>query len=285
MSAGPARNPLHRLIDVLTCYERALWRVHHAATTEQRNQALDGWRVCHPLAWQGRPNRDDAIRELADPAKAWLSAGNSRYVGREDFDLVEECASAVSGFAVSPSPMSMPHLYSEMGTPRKEQWREWNRQGEGHRALSGLIARLRELAARAGEAWAPRRAAEESEGAGGPGEADQAEAGPAQGTGAGSDQPAAEQGEGAGGAKLSPSRLKAFQQYQWAVSSSAELQGATDRQVYEWLREHLDQGESLPAFATWTRYLSEARAAHDSRKYSPRAGRETGRSIVRPDEI
>jgi hypothetical protein len=137
MSTGPVRNPLHRLIDALNSYERALWRVHHANTTGARHQALDGWRACQPLAREeGRKDRDDAIRGLADPAKTWLANRNSRYVEREDFNLVEERAFCVAGFAVSGLPMSMPELYSERYTSREDLWEEWRRQSESHTALS-----------------------------------------------------------------------------------------------------------------------------------------------------
>jgi hypothetical protein len=153
MSIGPVRNPLHCLIDLLAAYERAFLLVHQANTTEGRQQALNEWRACHPLAWQDRKSRDDVIRGFADPAKAWLAKRNSRHIGREDFALVEECAVVVSGFAVSGSPMSMPEVYSTFHTSREEQWGEWNRQGERHSHLVSLIQRLRELVARAGDAW------------------------------------------------------------------------------------------------------------------------------------
>jgi hypothetical protein len=42
-----------------------------------------------------------------------LSQINCPYVRLEDFDLVEQCAVTVSAFAVSPSPMSMPDVYSK----------------------------------------------------------------------------------------------------------------------------------------------------------------------------
>jgi hypothetical protein len=91
--------------------------------------------------------------------------------------------------------------------------------------------------------------------------------------------------EGTGTAPaLSPSRHKAYGQYLWAVSRNAALVGATDRQVYDWLREN-GKDESLATFATWGRYLREARAFHDAQKNTPRIGRKTGRSIARPEEI
>jgi hypothetical protein len=99
------------------------------------------------------------------------------------------------------------------------------------------------------------------------------------------DQGGAAEGEQPEVVKLAPSRLKAYQQFQWAVTMNPELEGASDQQVYDWLTEHLDEGDPLPLFGTWRRYVSEARAAYDTRKHNLRAGRETGRSAVRPDEI
>jgi hypothetical protein len=90
----------------------------------------------------------------------------------------------------------------------------------------------------------------------------------------------------AGDAGLSPSRKKAYQQYQSAVKKIAELDGATDRQVYDWLGEHCDdEDEKLPPFSTWSRYLRHARAYYGTSKNTRRAGRQTGRSIVGSDEI
>jgi hypothetical protein len=98
------------------------------------------------------------------------------------------------------------------------------------------------------------------------------------------DHPTNKQAEITGDTKLSPSRLKAWGQFRWAINENAALDGATDREVYEWLEENYKQ-ESLPSFATWGRYLREARAASGARKHNPRAGRNPGRSVVRPDAI
>jgi hypothetical protein len=146
-------NPLHRIIGLLTKYHCALGRVHHAGTRGAMLASLEEWRSCHPEVWGGGSVRDDTIRNLADPAKAWLSQINSRYVQPEDFNLVEQGAHLLSGFAVSASPMSMPDLYSTMHTTEEELWRRWNSQGEQYMAIGSLIARLKELAARAGQVW------------------------------------------------------------------------------------------------------------------------------------
>lgn len=146
-------NPLHRIIDLLTKYHRALERVHQANTHEARLASLNEWRSCHPAVWENSSARDDTIRRLADPAKEGLSQINCSYVRQKDFDLVEESAYVLSGFAVSPSPVSMPDLYSREYTTEEELWQRWNSQGDRYIELGGLIARLKELAARAGQKW------------------------------------------------------------------------------------------------------------------------------------
>jgi hypothetical protein len=155
MSTGPARQPLHRIIDLLTAYHGALGRVHQDGTREAPLESLNEWRDCHDAVWEGSPSRNETIRRLADPAKARLSQLNGRYVKAEDFDLVEQCAFLLSEFAVSPLPMAMPGVYSKRDDTEHELWQRWKGQGEGYMALGDLIARLRELAARAGEAWTP----------------------------------------------------------------------------------------------------------------------------------
>ena len=59
----------------------------------------------------------------------------------------------------------------------------------------------------------------------------------------------------------------------------------TDREVYDWLTEHLDEGEKLPGFETWDRYVRQARSVLGTQKYEPRSGREHGGTIVREDQI
>lgn len=148
-------NPLHRIIDLLTEYDSAFRRVHHANTDEALTTSLDEWRSCHPAVWENRSVRDDTIRNLADPAKEWLNQIKCPYIHSGDFDLVEESACVLSGFAVSPSPMAMPDVYSKAYSSEDELWQRWNREGDQCMALGSLIARLRELAARAGQKWTP----------------------------------------------------------------------------------------------------------------------------------
>jgi hypothetical protein len=73
----------------------------------------------------------------------------------EDFNLVEECVHTLSVFAISASPMAMPAVYSKRYTTEDELWQRWNEQGNQLMALHNMIARLQELAARAGEEWTP----------------------------------------------------------------------------------------------------------------------------------
>jgi hypothetical protein len=101
--------------------------------------------------------------------------------------------------------------------------------------------------------------------------------------------PKGEEGEednrkGSERSKLPPAREKAYQQFQWAVQQDAALEGATDRDVYEWLKEKLDEDDKLPSFASWSKYVRDARKIQGVSKHTSRAGR-TGRSIVTPDQI
>jgi hypothetical protein len=112
---------------------------------------------------------------------------------------------------------------------------------------------------------------------------DRPRAGRPEGTSADRDHTGTKQAEGAAVGKLPPSRKKAMSQYLDAVNKSPGLNEATDRDVYDWIAEHSD-GDSLPSFDNWSRYLREARKAAGASKNSPRSGR-TGRSVVVPDEI
>lgn len=156
MSNVSARNPVHLIIDLLILHKTAFWRVHHARTDEARREALLEWDRCHPAVWgKNGSSRNDTIRRLADPAKAWLSRINSRYVQVKDFNFVEECANTLSVFAISASPMAMPEVYSKRYTTENELWQRWNEQGDRLMVLHDMIARLQELAARAGDEWKP----------------------------------------------------------------------------------------------------------------------------------
>jgi hypothetical protein len=47
----------------------------------------------------------------------------------------------------------MPDVYSKGRNTEDELWQQWNSQGDQYMALGGLIARLKELTARAGQKW------------------------------------------------------------------------------------------------------------------------------------
>ena len=51
--------------------------------------------------------------------------------------------------------MAMPDVYYKAYSTEDELWQRWNRQGDWYMALGGLIVRLKELAARAGQKWNP----------------------------------------------------------------------------------------------------------------------------------
>ena len=155
MSTGSISNPLRAIIDLLILYSRILVQVHQASTDVARRKALDGWHRCHPAIWGSSSSRNDTVRMLADPAKAWLTRANSRYVEVKDFDLVEEC---VSRFQLSRSAPS--RCLCRISTqPRTPQMRNSGKGGLGRVTasfrLDNLIARLKELGARAGEVWTP----------------------------------------------------------------------------------------------------------------------------------
>ena len=66
MSTGPTRQPLHRIIDLLTAGPTA--RRFHQAGTMHAARIARGVAACHHAVWEGSPSRNDAIRRLADPA-------------------------------------------------------------------------------------------------------------------------------------------------------------------------------------------------------------------------
>jgi hypothetical protein len=85
--------------------------------------------------------------------------------------------------------------------------------------------------------------------------------------------------------QLPPAREKAYRQYLDAVEKNPTLLSeATDREVYDWLQEHAE-GEQLPTYATWSKYVREGRNHYGTSKHTPRTGRPTGKSVVRRDDI
>jgi hypothetical protein len=85
---------------------------------------------------------------------------------------------------------------------------------------------------------------------------------------------------------LPQSRKRAYQLCLSALEAAPHLKDATDKDIYDWLSEHRDEGDDpLPKFETFSRYLGECRNKLGNQKRKPRAGRPTGRSIVQADEI
>jgi hypothetical protein len=93
--------------------------------------------------------------------------------------------------------------------------------------------------------------------------------------------------------KLQPCARKAYFSYQLAESQVGRR--LEDDEAYDWLKENGlpddagDLGEltdyELSSRDTWKRELRSARKALGEQKYSRRAGRSTGRSVVGADEI
>jgi hypothetical protein len=85
--------------------------------------------------------------------------------------------------------------------------------------------------------------------------------------------------------KLGPAAKKAFSQYQRAIELEPALAGGIDDKVYEYVEaELLDDGESMPTRDNWKRQVRKGREFHDCQKNKPRAGRVTGRSIIRQSD-
>ena len=84
-----------------------------------------------------------------------------------------------------------------------------------------------------------------------------------------------------------PERAKtAYDQYLRALPECTGKDGRapTDRQCHDWLKAHND-GDPLPAFDTWQRYVRQTRRCYGQQKNTPRAGRPHGRSIVSSKDI
>lgn len=72
-------NPIHRIIDLLGMYHDTLGKIHQSNTNETRLAALEEWSSCHPMVWEDKRVRNNNIRNLADPAKEWLSNAKCPY--------------------------------------------------------------------------------------------------------------------------------------------------------------------------------------------------------------
>jgi len=86
--------------------------------------------------------------------------------------------------------------------------------------------------------------------------------------------------------KLKPSEEKAYGQYRLATERKAEWDGSTAQAAYDWINENLlDEGESIPSYATWRRQMGAGKKHGDDLMNTPKASRANGKSIVRADEI
>jgi hypothetical protein len=85
-----------------------------------------------------------------------------------------------------------------------------------------------------------------------------------------------------------PDRVKAARDQYLEAHAALDDDDPTDREAYELLeRMFKDAGglSPLPRFDTWTSYLRQWRRATDGQKKRPRAGRATGASVVRRDQV
>jgi hypothetical protein len=93
--------------------------------------------------------------------------------------------------------------------------------------------------------------------------------------------------------ELKPSEQKAYYAFEYAVSKTGK--SLTDQEAHDLLTEEgIPEGVGdravltdyhLPDFVTWSRQLRTARAKLQEQKYTRRAGRPHGSSIVRGDQI
>jgi hypothetical protein len=85
--------------------------------------------------------------------------------------------------------------------------------------------------------------------------------------------------------KVRPCDRRAMWQYREATEQDRSLD--TDRKVYDFLREHLDEDDErkLPRFATWAKYLRRARGATGTQKHTPGRAQATGKSVVRREDL
>ncbi len=84
---------------------------------------------------------------------------------------------------------------------------------------------------------------------------------------------------------LSRSRQNAWGWYQWARQQNPALAGATDAEVFAWLRPRVEERDLPDNVEAFSRYLRAARAHYGEHKNLPRAGREHGRSVCRVEEV
>ncbi len=83
----------------------------------------------------------------------------------------------------------------------------------------------------------------------------------------------------------SPSRLRAYTQWRYAIDQGPFSEQSTDREIYDWLvdREDID-GDQIASYETWSRYVRQHRSRLGQSKNSRRGNRPLGRSIIRAEE-
>ncbi len=107
------------------------------------------WRRLTAVFWQTHRIPVEAVRGLADPALAWCSRKGLNT--GQDFAIVEEAAVFVTELAKLTCPTAEPSVYSN----KADAQIQWAREAKFLGAALEVKDRLRNLTARAGDAWRP----------------------------------------------------------------------------------------------------------------------------------
>lgn len=84
--------------------------------------------------------------------------------------------------------------------------------------------------------------------------------------------------------QLTKAERLAYQSYDDAITQEPKLADATDKEVYDWLKENGPPDYELPSCETWKRQVRAGRKHHGTQKNTLRAGR-TSKSIVGVNQI
>lgn len=82
--------------------------------------------------------------------------------------------------------------------------------------------------------------------------------------------------------KQSISRRRAWMQW---FSAQEAIPQCTDREAYDWIKSHMEPGDTLASFLTWTRYLRAVRKALGLQKYGGGKPLATGKSVVNAKDV